>query len=84
VRGDKPEASGRGRFSKAAAMANAEFKHKRDEMWLLKGKGWKYSVAVVELEVEDNGETDVERPGTWVGNAELQPHDDGDEELRES
>jgi hypothetical protein len=33
--------------------------------------------------VDESGETDVERPGTWVGRAELQPQDVGDE-VRES
>jgi len=86
VRGCKPnvaeeEEEGVGKASNAAAMANAEFKHKREEMWLVNGKGCRYSV---ELEVDDPGEAEVERAGTCVGSEELQPQDPVGEELRES
>lgn len=75
------EEEGVGKASNAAAMANAEFKHKREEMWLLNGKGCRYSV---ELEVDDTGEAEVERADTWVGSEELQPQEPVGEEFRES
>jgi len=86
VRGCKPNAAeeekGVGKASKAAAMANAEFRHKREEMWLLNGKGCRYSV---EPEVDDTGEaSDEERAGTWVGREELQPQEPVGEEFKES
>lgn len=85
VRGsDGPMAEGRGNAENAAAIARAEFKHNREESWLLKGKGWKYSVIVDAEEVEFGGETEEEvKVGNCKGKEEeeLQPQDCGDGEL---
>lgn len=82
VRGASGEGEiGKGMVSKAEAMARAEFKHKREEKWLLKGKGCRYSALDAE-EVELGGETEVVRPGTCVGkDVEEHPHEFGDESI---
>jgi hypothetical protein len=49
------EAAGRGKASKALAIAKAELKHNFEEMWLLNGKGCKYSVVAESEEVVDAG-----------------------------
>lgn len=80
VRGASGEdETGKGMVSKADAIARAEFKHSREEKWLLKGKGCMYSALEAE-EVELGGETELVRPGTCVGkDVEEQPQEPGDE-----
>lgn len=84
VRGSNgPMAEGGGNAENAAAIARAEFKHNREESWLLKGKGWRYSVIVDPEDVEFGGETEEEvKVGICKGKEEeLQPQDCGDGEL---
>lgn len=73
--------AGKGIVSKAEAIARAEFKHSREEKWLLKGKGWRYSALDAE-EVEFGGDTEFVRPGACVGrDVEEQPQEFGDESM---
>lgn len=73
--------TGNGMVSNADAIARAEFKHSREEKWLLKGKGWRYSALDAE-EVEFGGDTELVRPGTCVGrDVEEHPHEFGDESM---
>ncbi|KAK6004497.1 hypothetical protein QM012_008359 [Aureobasidium pullulans] len=81
VRGASGEdESGKGIVSNAEAMARAEFKHNREEKWLLKGKGCMYSALEEAEEVELGGETEFVRPGACVGrDVDEQPQEPGDE-----
>jgi hypothetical protein len=80
------ETAGKGKASKALAIAKADFKHKFEEIWLLNGKGWRYSVVAEFEEVVDGGVItevpgeievviEVPRLGSWVGRLEPQPQD---------
>lgn len=80
VRGANGEdETGNGIVSNAEAIDRAEFRHSREEKWLLKGKGCMYSALEAD-EVELGGETEFVRPGACVGrDVEEQPQEPGDE-----